>query len=108
MSSYDAPAGASAAGSAGLIAAAQDGVQTRQEVGTPIGFTPVAVNLPAGLSFSPDGRTLAAFSQQNVWLWNISLPKDLVTAACSIAGHPFTPGEWNLYVPSESFQKICE
>jgi WD40 repeat protein len=82
-------------------------VQTRQEVGVPIGFTSVGVNFPEGLSFSPDGRTLAAFSQQNIWLWNITLPKNLAMAACSIAGHPFTPEEWNLYVPSEPFQKVC-
>jgi WD40 repeat protein len=61
----------------------------------------------SGLVFSPGGTKLVANDQQAAYLWDVRLPKNLVRAACSTAGHILTRQEWNIYIPSEPFKRIC-
>ncbi len=82
-------------------------ITTHQQIGTAMPAAPIKDSLPDKLSFSADGKTLTAASAEGAWLWNVALPKNPVVAACSIAGRSLTLHEWNLYIPSEPFQKVC-
>jgi WD40 repeat protein len=81
-------------------------IRTNQQVGAPLSSTSGASFFPAALIFSPNGTTLVSMST-DVWLWNVATPKNLVAAACSIAGGPLTQNEWNHYISAEPFQDIC-
>lgn len=81
-------------------------LRTNQEIGQPL--SPTSDSSFAGvLVFSPDGATLAGISGDGVFLWDVATPKNLVAAACSIAGGPLTHSEWNHYISAEPFQDIC-
>jgi hypothetical protein len=60
------------------------------------------------VAFSPGGKTLATASNPGaLQLWGIAYPNDILNAVCAIAGHSLTRQEWNTYIQSESFQRVC-
>ena len=60
------------------------------------------------VAFSPDGKTLAISSFAGAaQMWNIAFPNDILKAVCTIAGRSLTRQEWNTYIPSEPFRRIC-
>ncbi len=62
----------------------------------------------SGPIFSPDGRSVIAWNFTSIWRWNIALPAHLLGAACSIASRSRMRREWKVYIPYESFTRICE
>jgi WD40 repeat protein len=94
-----------------LAAAVSSGVgiwdlSTNQQIGQSLSSTSGSSLFPTALVFSPDGTSLVGVST-DVWLWDVARPKNLVAAACSIAGGPLTRDEWNHYISAEPFQDIC-
>lgn len=83
-------------------------ITTHQEIGTPLTFAAVPGDYPEKLEFSPDDSILGAVGLKSVWLWDIGLPEDPLAAACSIAGRTFTQREWDLYLRSVPYQKVCQ
>jgi WD40 repeat protein len=94
-----------------LAAAVSSGISiwdlsTNQQIGQSLSSTSGSSLFPTALVFSPDGTSLVSMST-DVWLWDVAIPKNLVAAACSIAGGPLTHDEWNHYISAEPFQDIC-
>ena len=74
----------------------------------PRSATPSAPARVDSVAFSPDGKTLATASYSGgVQLWGIALPRDILKAVCVIAGRTLTRQQWNTYVPSEPFRRVC-
>lgn len=82
-------------------------LRTNQQIGQSLSSTSGSSFSPAGLVFSPDGTSLVGVSLPDFRLWDIATPKNLVAAACSIAGGPLTQNEWNHYISAEPYQDIC-
>jgi WD40 repeat protein len=82
-------------------------VNTHERIGTSLTPAPIINNEVSRLIISPSGRTLAAAGMKAAWLWDITLPADPIAAACSIAGRSLTRSEWNSYISSEPYQKVC-
>ncbi len=60
------------------------------------------------VTFSPDGSRLASGGKDpRVWLWDVGLPRDLLQAACRVAGRGFTRQEWQQYVSTAPYQPTC-
>jgi WD40 repeat protein len=96
-----------------LATASDDGtarlwdVATQQQIGAPM--TAAAGGFLAWVTFSPDGTTLATGGQDGTArLWDVAFPRDLVDAACAIAGdNSLTRAQWAADVPSEPFEQTC-
>ncbi len=59
------------------------------------------------VSFSPDGRTLAAGGMNHtVQLWNTS-PRTAAAWICSVVGQSITRHEWDQYIPSRPYAPPC-
>jgi WD40 repeat protein len=82
-------------------------ISTHQQIGAPLTYASPMKDIPESLSFSSDGKTLIGFGMVAAWLWNVTLPENPLTTACSIAGRSLSSHEWNLYIPNVPFQKIC-
>jgi WD40 repeat protein len=60
------------------------------------------------VAYSPNGKFLGTMnSDGTVELWNIALTRNITKAICAIAGRSLTHEEWNTYVQSEPFQRVC-
>jgi WD40 repeat protein len=83
-------------------------VATFQEIGPAI-TPPGSLNGILGLAVSPNGEILATVgtAEGAAQLWNIAFPTNLSRAVCAIAGSSLTPGEWNSYIQSRPYQKVC-
>ncbi len=80
-------------------------VATQQEIGAPMsaGAAPIY-----RLAFSPDGTMLQADDGGGkARLWHVAFPRDLLTAACAIAGQSLTRQQWTDYVGTQPFQQVC-
>jgi WD40 repeat protein len=72
----------------------------------------IRLNLPEdsfnlGATLRPDGRQLAAATEQGVQLWDLD-PDAWRDAACRIAGRNLTRDEWERYMPhGEPYQATC-
>jgi hypothetical protein len=99
-----------------LATASNDGtarlwdVATQQQIGPPM--TPADTSL-AKVAFSPKGTILAtsggiADGGSSAQLWDVTFPRDLMSAVCAIAGNtPLTRTQWAADVPSEPFERTC-
>ncbi|WP_346433917.1 trypsin-like peptidase domain-containing protein [Nonomuraea composti] len=78
---------------------------TGRQIGAPLtGHTDRVVSV----AFSPDGKRLATASyDKTVWIWDVARPPDLLREVCSIAVQPFTPQEWQQYIPGEQYRPSC-
>jgi hypothetical protein len=55
-----------------------------------------------------DRANLAASPELWDRLWDVAFPRDLVAAACAMAGHrSLTRAQWAADVPSEPFEPTC-
>ena len=83
-------------------------VATFQEIGPAI-TPPDSLNGILGLTVSPNGEMLATVgsAEGTAQLWNIAFPTNLSHAVCAIAGSSLTPSEWNSYIQSRPYQKVC-
>jgi len=60
------------------------------------------------VGFSHDGNmAFSASYDASVILWDLD-PQSWVTNACQRVGRNFTPAEWALYFPDETYRKTCE
>ncbi|WP_425434385.1 WD40 repeat domain-containing protein, partial [Nonomuraea wenchangensis] len=77
--------------------------------GRPIGAPLTDHTSPViSVAFSPDSTRLASASDEGtVRVWNVALPPDLPRAVCGIAVRPFTPQEWQQYIPDEPYRDSC-
>jgi WD40 repeat protein len=86
-------------------------VATHAPIGVPLAGSPgrAAGVFGAGeVAYSPDSKTLATMnSDGTVELWNIALPSNTIKAVCAIAGRSLTHEEWNTYIHSEPFRRVC-
>jgi WD40 repeat protein len=59
------------------------------------------------VTFSPNGRTLAAGGRANkLALWDVD-PQAYAQRLCRDAGDPITPAEWHQYVPGTAYSPPC-
>jgi WD40 repeat protein len=70
-------------------------------------------DLVSGLSFSPDGSTLATTSWKAVQFWDVEkiagvTMNDLIQTACSRLTQNFTSVQWTSFFEDEPYRKLCE
>jgi WD40 repeat protein len=76
---------------------------THTQIGAPLGNGDAYA-----IAFSPDSKTLTIASNTHAaQLWDIAIPAHILKAVCAIAGRSLTRKEWNSYIPSEPFRRIC-
>jgi WD40 repeat protein len=66
-----------------------------------------------GISFSPDGNTLATASMKAVQFWDVQkisdiITNELVSTACSHLTQNFTSAEWSAFFGEETYRKQCD
>jgi WD40 repeat protein len=66
-----------------------------------------------GISFSPDGKTLATASLKTIQFWDVQkisgiTTDGLVAVACSHLTQNFSSAEWTAFFGEESYRKQCE
>ncbi len=66
-----------------------------------------------GISFSPDGNTLATASLKAIQFWDVQkitgiTTDGLVTVACSHLTQNFSSAEWTAFFGEEAYRKLCE
>jgi WD40 repeat protein len=83
-------------------------VATHHQIGASLIAGASSLDLVMSVAFSPDGNTLATTNfDGNAQLWDVTLPGNLPSAVCSIAGRSLTRSEWSTYIGSEPFQPVC-
>ncbi|MCT9931862.1 WD40 repeat domain-containing protein [Planotetraspora sp. A-T 1434] len=94
-----------------LASAGEDGtirlwdVRTGQQIGKPLTGRDQDVS---GVAFTPDGRTLVSTGyDKTIRLWNVARPPDLFATVCTLAQRAITREEWDLYVPGETYMRVC-
>ena len=76
-------------------------------------MTPADTSL-ARVAFNQEGTILAtsggdaANGDASAQLWDVAFPRDLIGAACAIAGDTsLTRAQWAADVPSEPYEQTC-
>jgi WD40 repeat protein len=82
-------------------------VATTHEIGPAMSAAANALGV-GGVAFSADGAILADFGNGNLATqWDVAFPRDLPSAACSIAGGPLSQQQWNTDAPSVPYIRAC-
>mgnify|MGYP001029167783 CR=1 FL=1 len=59
------------------------------------------------VTFGTDGKLLATAGIDGARLWNVNFPADPFAAVCDLEREQMSREDWMLYLPEESYRRVC-